>query len=262
MTLTDQQLLAFVNAFMLPFCRISAFFMAAPFFGASHVPVRVRILLAIAVTIVLQPIIKVSASVDVFSATGLISILQQLLVGVALGAIFHFVMTAITLAGHNVATTMGLGFASSADPQGGAESTTVGQIYVVIATLYFLSVDAHLRLLAILAASLNSIPLQQLAINADFFGAIVKFSAQIFVFGTLLVLPVIVGLLLVNLAIAVMTRAAPQLNVFSLGFPITIIAGFILMLLSVPVLAPLFESFMNLTLGFMSELSSANGGGA
>ncbi|HTQ99134.1 MAG TPA: flagellar biosynthetic protein FliR [Candidatus Acidoferrum sp.] len=257
MVITDQQLLALVNAFMLPFIRIGAFFMAAPFFGAGTVPVRVRILLAIAVTVVLQPAVKVSGNIDVFSAEGLMHVLQQILVGLALGAIFHFVMASITLAGHNVATTMGLGFASSADPHNGGESTTVGQFYTVIATLYFLGVDAHLRLLGILAVSFNGIPLQQLTLDAGFFRAIVAFSAQIFVFGTLLVLPVIVGLLLVNLAFAVMTRAAPQLNVFSLGLPLTILAGFVLMILSVPVLAPLFESFMDLTLGFMSQLGGA-----
>ena len=255
MSFSTEQLMALLNAFVLPFVRISAFFMAAPFFGAATVPVRVRIILAVAVTVVLQPVIKTSGTLDVFSGLGLVHVIQNLLVGVALGSIFHFVLTAITMAGHNVATTMGLGFASSADPQNGAEITVVGQIYVVLATLYFLSVDAHLRLLSIIAASLQSIPLQQLVLNAQFFQAIMGFSAQIFVFATLLVLPVIVGLLLVNLAVAVMTRAAPQLNIFSLGFPLTILAGFLLMWLSLPVLTPLFGSFMDITLTFMLELA-------
>ncbi len=254
MSFSTEQLMALLNAFMLPFVRISAFFMAAPFFGANTVPVRLRIILAVAVTIVLQPLIKTTGNLDVFSGIGLLHVVQQLLVGVALGSIFHFVMTAITLAGHNVATTMGLGFAASADPQNGAEITVVGQIYIVLATLYFLSVDAHLRLLSIIANSLQTIPLQEFTLDARFFQAIVGFSAQIFVFGTLLVLPVIVGLLLVNLAFAVMTRAAPQLNIFSLGLPVTIISGFLLMWMSLPVLAPLFGSFLDITLTFMSEL--------
>lgn len=254
MTLSLDQMLAIVNAFMLPFVRISAFFMAAPFFGAGSVPLRLRILLAVAVTFVLQPVLSATGDVDVFSADGVLHVIQQALVGIALGAIFHFIMTAIVMAGHLVASTMGLGFASSADPQNGAESTVVGQIYTILATLYFLGVDAHLRLLEIIANSLQTIPLQTLVLNAVFFQSIVAFSSQIFIFGTLLVLPVIVGLLLVNLAIAVMTRAAPQLNIFSLGFPLLILVGFLLMLLSVPILIPLFANFMEATLGFMNDL--------
>ncbi|MES2607091.1 MAG: flagellar biosynthetic protein FliR [Pseudomonadota bacterium] len=254
MTISLEQMLSLINAFMLPFVRISAFFMAAPFFGAGSVPVRIRILLAVAVTFLLQPTITASGDIDVFSAEGLLHVIQQALVGIALGTIFHFIMTAIVLAGHTVANTMGLGFASSADPQNGAESTVVGQVYTILATLYFLGVDAHLRLLEIIAASLQTIPLQQFVLNVVFFQSIVAFSSQIFVFGTLLVLPVIVGLLLVNLAIAVMTRAAPQLNVFSLGFPLLILVGFVLMLLCVPVMLPLFANFMEATLVFMTEI--------
>lgn len=257
MNVSLPELLTLLNGFMLPFLRISAFFVAVPFFGSTLVPLRIRILLAVAVTLVLQSTIE-ATPVDVFSAEGALQILQQLLVGVALGTIFHFVMTAIVLAGHNVATTMGLGFAASADPQNGDESTVVGQVYTVLATLYFIGIDAHLRLLEIIAVSLQTIPLQQFVLNAMFFQQIVAFSSQIFVFGTLLVLPVIVGLLLVNLALAVMTRAAPQLNIFSLGFPVLIIVGFLLMLLSVPILVPMYESFMDTTLGFMAGLS---GGG-
>lgn len=258
MSISLDYMLSLVNAFMLPFVRISAFLLAAPFFGASSVPLRIRILLAVAITFVLQPVIETTGSPDVFTGEGLVHVIQQALVGIALGTIFHFIMTSIVLAGHTVASTMGLGFASSADPQNGEESTVVGQVYTVLATLYFLGVDAHLRLLEILCTSMQTIPLQQLVINVGFFQSIVAFSSQIFVFGTLLVLPVVVGLLLVNLAIAVMTRAAPQLNLFSLGFPLMILVGFLLMLLSVPVLMPLFSNFMEATLTFMTDLA---GGG-
>jgi flagellar biosynthesis protein FliR len=255
MTITAEQMLAQLNAFMLPFIRLSAFFVAVPFFGANSIPVRIRIILACAVTYLLAPTLNVSGDISIFSAPGMLFVLQQILVGLALGAIFHFVMTAIVMAGHNVATTMGLGFAASADPQNGDESTVVGQIYTIVATLYFLGVDAHLRLLGIISDSMHSIPLQQYVLTPQLFQAIVMFSSQIFVFGTLLVLPVLVGLLLANLALAVMTRAAPQLNIFSLGFPATILVGFILMLLTVPVMTPLLSNFMETTLDFIANLS-------
>jgi flagellar biosynthesis protein FliR len=255
MTITAEQMLAQLNAFMLPFIRLSAFFVAVPFFGANSIPVRVRIMLACVVTYLLAPTLNASGAISIFSASGMLFVLQQVLVGLALGAIFHFVMTAIVMAGHNVATTMGLGFAASADPQNGDQSTVVGQIYTIVATLYFLGVDAHLRLLGIISSSMQSIPLQQYVLTPQLFQSIVLFSSQIFVFGTLLVLPVLVGLLLSNLALAVMTRAAPQLNIFSLGFPVTILVGFVLMLLTVPVMAPLLSHFMETTLNFIADLS-------
>lgn len=254
MSFTLEQLMGQINVLVLPFIRLSAFFMAVPFFGSTTIPVRIRILLGCAATFVLSPTLTASGAIDPFSAQGLMSILQQALIGVALGSIFHFVMTAVAMAGHNIATTMGLAFASSADPQNGAEVTVVGQIYTVIATLYLLNVDAHLLLLQIVATSFQTMPLQQFTLNAEFFQSIVLYSSQIFVLGTLLVLPIIVGLLLVNLGFAVMTRAAPQLNVFTLGMPLAMISGFLLMLLSLPIVAPLLDDALDAVTMFMREL--------
>lgn len=259
MVFTLEQMMGQINVLMLPFIRLSAFFIAVPFFGAATIPVRIRIILGVATTFVLSPTLTASGEIDAFSLPGLMAVLQQALIGVALGSIFHFVMTAIVMAGHNVATTMGLSFASMADPQNGAEVTVVGQMYTVIATLYLLGVDAHLMLLQIVATSFQTLPLQDFTLNAEFFQSIVLFSSQIFVLGTLLVLPVLVGILLVNLGFAVMTRAAPQLNVFTLGMPLTILAGFLLMLLSLPILAPLLDDALESTTMFMSELVAAGG---
>jgi flagellar biosynthetic protein FliR len=260
MSFTLEQLMSQINVLMLPFIRLSAFFMAVPFFGAATIPVRIRIMLGVAATFVLSPTLSVSGAIDAFSLPGMMAVLQQALVGIALGSIFHFVMSAVVMAGHNVATTMGLSFASMADPQNGAETTVVGQIYTVIATLYLLGVDAHLLLLQIIAGSFDTLPLQDFTLSGVFFQSIVLFSSQIFVLATLLVLPVVVGVLLVNLGFAVMTRAAPQLNVFTLGMPLTILAGFLLMMLSLPIFAPLLDDAVMATTTFMSEL--VLGGGA
>lgn len=235
-------LLALVQGFMLPFIRMGAFFIVAPIFGARTVPVRIRILLAAAVTLLLYPSLPVSQLVDPLSATGVVLLVQEVLIGVAMGTILQFVMAAIMMAGHTIASAMGLGFASSADPQNGIQVTIVGQFYLVLATLVFLVIDGHLHALELFARSFERFPPGEFFLQRELFWQVVVYSAQLFATGLLLAMPVMTGVLLVNLAFGVMTRAAPQLNVFSLGFPMAMIAGFLLMLLSLPVLLPLLNT--------------------
>lgn len=235
-----------VESVMLPFVRLSALLLAAPFFGARTIPVRVRILLALALAVLLQPGLDHTTPIDLWSASGLLLILQQLALGLGMGLVLQFVVAAVVMAGHTIATSMGLGFASSVDPQNGVQVTIVGQFYLILATLFFLAIDGHLQLLQLLALSFQRFPLAVFALDAGFFGNIAFFSAQMFVTGTLLALPVMVGVLLINIGFGVMTRAAPQLNIFSIGFPMSLLGGFILMLLSLPVLLPVLdEAFAN-----------------
>ena len=232
MTFALAELMPLVDSFMLPFIRLGALLMAAPVFGARSIPVRVRILLALAITL----------------------ILQQVAIGLGMGLVLQFVMAAVVMAGHSIATSMGLGFASSVDPQNGVQVTIVGQFYMIMATLFFLAVDGHLQLLQLLGLSFRTFPVATFVLNADFFRAVAQFSAQMFVTGTLLALPVMVGVLLINIGFGVMTRAAPQLNIFSIGFPMALLGGFCLMLLSLPVLLPVLADALNLTFGMLTAL--------
>lgn len=238
MSLSEEQLLAWLAAVMLPFVRLGAFFLAVPFYGAQSVPVRIRILLALIVAMLLSPQLPAVGPVSPFSAEGLLAIVQQVAVGIGMGLVLQFTWAAVLMAGHLMATTMGLGFASSADPQNGVPVTLVGQFYLILATLFFLGMHGHLLLLRVLADSFVRFPLDGFVLDAGFFAAVLSYSAQLFTTGLLLALPVLTGVLLVNLAFGVMTRAAPQLNVFSMGFPLTILAGFCLMLLTLPALTP------------------------
>jgi flagellar biosynthesis protein FliR len=252
MTFALADLMLLMERFMLPFIRLGALFMAAPFFGAVAVPVRVRIILAIAVTAILLPLLGNTVEVELFSADGILLILQQVAVGLGMGLVLQFVVAAVVMAGHAIATAMGLSFASSVDPQNGVQVTIVGQFYLILSTLFFLAIDGHLRMLQLLALSFDVFPASEFVLNADFFSEIVLYSAQMFVTGTLLALPVMIGVLLINIGFGVMTRAAPQLNIFSIGFPMSMLGGFVLMLLSMPVLLPVLgeayeETFVLLT---------------
>jgi flagellar biosynthetic protein FliR len=242
MSFAADDILLLIEQFLLPFIRLGSFFMVAPVFGARDVPVRIRLILAIGVTVLLFPSLNMQNTFDAFSPQGLVVILQEVLIGIAMGLILQFTMAAIVMAGHTIATAMGLGFASSADPQNGVQVTVVGQFYLILATLVFLGVDGHLVALDILANSFTRFPVGQFVLDAIMFWEVGLFSTQMFVTGLLLALPVMTGVLLVNLAFGVMTRAAPQLNIFSIGFPMAMLAGFILMLLSLPVFMPLLDT--------------------
>ncbi|HEY0963322.1 MAG TPA: flagellar biosynthetic protein FliR [Pseudomonadales bacterium] len=238
MNFAIDDLMLLIERFMLPFIRLGALFMAAPFFGAVTIPVRVRIILSIAVTVILMPVLGDTLAVELVSADGLLLVLQQVAVGLAMGLMLQFVVAAIVMAGHTIATAMGLSFASSVDPQNGTQVTILGQFYLILATLFFLAIDGHLRLLELLAMSFDVFPVTTYVLDSALFREVVLYSAQMFVTGTLLALPVMIGVLLINVGFGVMTRAAPQLNIFSIGFPMSMLGGFVLMLLSMPVVLP------------------------
>lgn len=256
MTFALNDLMLLIERFMLPFIRLGALFVAAPFFGAVTVPVRVRIILALAVTVILLPVLGETRPVDLVSADGLMLIAQQVAVGLGMGLMLQFVVAAITMAGHTIATAMGLSFASSVDPQNGTQVSILGQFYLILATLFFLAIDGHLRLLELLALSFEVFPVTSFVLDGAFFREVVLYSAQMFVTGTLLALPVMVGVLLINVGFGVMTRAAPQLNIFSIGFPMSMLGGFVLMLLSMPVLLPVLGDAYDRVFAVLAELFS------
>lgn len=256
MTFALDDLMLLIERFMLPFIRLGALFVAAPFFGAVTVPVRVRIILAIAVTVILLPGLGDATRVELLSANGFLMVVQQVAVGLGMALMLQFVIAAITMSGHAIATAMGLSFASSVDPQNGTQVSILGQFYLILATLFFLAIDGHLRMLQLLALSFDVFPVANFVLNAGFFIEVVAYSAQMFVTGTVLALPVMVGVLLINIGFGVMTRAAPQLNIFSIGFPMSLLGGFVLMLVSMPVLLPVLGEAYERVFAVITEIFS------
>lgn len=247
-------IVSWVGDFFWPFLRFGALFLASPIFGARTVPVRVRLILAVAVTLVIQPTLPYLPSIEPLSTDGMFVIFQQLSIGLLIGLVMQLMFATLVMAGQVIATTMGLGFASAVDPQNGVQVTMLGQFYLISATLFFLAIDGHLVLLRVLADSFVAIPISTNPISIDIFWSIALFAGEMFVAAVRIALPTMIGVLLVNLAFGVMTRAAPQLNIFAVGFPTTMLAGFVLMFLSLPVLSPLLTdlffngfSFLRLT---------------
>ena len=237
-------LLVLAQQYYWPFLRMSAMFLASPVFSAAAYPVRSRILLALLVTVLITPSLPAAPALDVLSGPGLLAAAQQIVIGLAMGFILQMVFGAAVVAGQSIAMAMGLGFAMSVDPQNGVSVPVLSQFYVILATLLFLSMDGHLVLIELLANSFHLLPVGGAVLSEGFALDIVLWASQMFLGALVVALPALTALLLINLAFGVITRAAPQLNIFAVGFPVTILAGFIFIFLSMPSTLALFTSLM------------------
>lgn len=244
LTLSTAQIAGWVGSLLWPFLRIGAMFAAAPIFSARMVPVRVRVLLALVTAWILLPVLPASPAVDPISAEGFLIALHQILIGLSMGFALQLVFAALAVAGESVALSMGLGFASMVDPENGVQVPVVSSYYVLLATLLFMAFNGHLVLIGVLADSFQAMPVGGGAPQREGLWQLVHWAGRMFAGALMIALPALASMLLVNLAFGVITRAAPQLNIFAVGFPITLLLGFVLLLLTVPALAPNFEALL------------------
>ncbi len=234
--------------------RITAMLVATPVFGAPSFPIRARILLGLLLTLLIYPSLPPIPEIDPLSAEGILVGVRQVIIGLAMGFIWHMVFGALVIAGQSIAMSMGLGFASSLDPQNGVQVPVVSQYFLIFATLVFLAMDAHLVLIRILAESFELLPVVVEAWPQNLFVTLALWGSHMFVGALLMALPAMAAVLLVNLAFGVVTRAAPQLNIFAVGFPVTILAGFILMLLSMPAMLPILSELFSRAFETMQQM--------
>jgi flagellar biosynthetic protein FliR len=234
MTFTGAELISWLATLLWPFMRIGAMFASAPIFSARSVPVRIRILLAFFIAWILVPVIPKPPAVDLISGEALIISISQILIGLAMGFILQMVFSAFVIAGYSIATAMGLGFASMIDPQNGVQVPVISQAFLIMATLVFLALNGHLIFIEVLASSFNSMPIGAVSVSKESLWQLVTWGGDMFAGGMLIALPAVAALLLVNLAFGVTSRAAPQLNIFAVGFPIMIMIGLAFIILTLP----------------------------
>ncbi len=244
MALSVAEVTAFVGALLWPFMRIGAMLMAMPVIGTRLVSVRVRIVAALAITLLVMPLLPPMPELAPLSVQGLIVGIQQVLIGLAMGFMLQLVLQSLTIAGEAIAMSMGLGFASMVDPANGVNVPVVSQFLLILGTLLFLALGGHLMLIQLVVGSFSSLPVAVDGIARDSFWSIVSFGSQMFVGAVWVALPALLSILVTSLAMGVMTRAAPQLNIFSVGFPVTLLAGFIVLFLLIPSIAPRFQQLM------------------
>lgn len=239
--INSAQLELWLATFLFPLVRILAWLSTDPLLGNRAAPVSVRVALGFVLTVAIAPTLPPPPAVPLLSGEGLLILAQQLVIGVSLGFMLRLLFAAMEFAGQFMGLQMGLSFATLIDPINGAQTPVVAQFMVLSTALILFAFDAHHLILEALVESFRSLPVAATALSSYDFAAIVRWGGVIFSLGLKIALPVTAALLSTNLAIGMMTRAAPQLNIFAVGFPLTLAAGFIVLYFSLAYLPQTLE---------------------
>ncbi len=223
--LTPETLTALIGSFLWPFFRIGAFFMAAPIFGANMVPMPVRLGLAFFVTLLLMPLLPPVPVIDGLTLHAWLLVIQQILIGVSLGFMVQLLFQVFVMFGQVVAMQIGMGMARMADPTTGINVTVLSQYTLILTNLVFLATGGHLVVIYTLAESFTIIPVTTEGFSREHAWLIASQGAWLYMGAFLMALPIIFAKLVVNIALGVIVRAAPQLNIFVIGFPIMMMLG-------------------------------------
>lgn len=254
--LTEAQITEFVGRYLWPLFRIAALLMAMPIFGSRVITARARVVVAVLVTLVIVPLLPPMPAVPPLSMQSLVIIVHQVIIGLLLGFVLQVVFQVFVLAGQFMAMKMGLGFASMNDPTNGVQVTVLSQYYLILATLLFLSLNGHLLAIEMIVQSFTTLPVSATGIDVGVFLQVAKAGSWMFSRALLVALPVLTSLLIVNIAFGVMSRTAPQMNVFAVGFPITLIFGLLLIWFSMGSFLPNYELFVDEGFSLLHNLLS------
>ena len=219
--------------FMLASLRIGAFLVVSPIFGSTAIPVQVRVIAAAFLAIMVMAYSEVP-DIESFNELRIIGvIITELLIGIAAGLILTIWFSAAVLAGEKIATSAGLGYAAQIDPNSGGQTPVVSQMLSLFMIILFLGVNGHLVVLRTMLESYSYLPIGAMPAWGAFIKGGVSAASAMFVAASIIMLPIAVVMLLINLAVGVITRSSPQLNLFSFAFPMSLLAIFILFYLSV-----------------------------
>ena len=234
--------------------RIGAFLIAAPFFGSRMVPLNVRIILIFSLAIFLQGWIETPDFSNLVASQFILMIFVELALGLTAGHIFAIAFSTVSVAGEQIAATSGLSFAMQVDPATGTQSPIISQFLTLFILMIFFATDAHLIVFSILLESYAYIPV---GADIDFtrlYEVGFLTSEKLFTNAALVMLPIVGILFLINLAVGIITRSAPQLNLFSFGFPITILSVMFLLFLAVSPLSRMFLAIIEDHILILSDL--------
>lgn len=220
--------------FLFGMLRIGAFLVAAPLFGGAFVPLPVRILAAVVLTLPVISRVDLPAPETLATLAAIPMIITELVIGLSAGLVLTVLFGAAAIAGDRIATTAGLGFASQVDPMAGGQTPVVSQIFGLFLLAVFLAEDGHLVALRILLDSYVTAPAGAPLALGVLAAAGLDAAGRMFLLGMQLMLPAVSVLLLVNVAVGVLTRSAPQLNIFSFGFPVTLMVAIVLLFIGAP----------------------------
>ena len=236
LTFTEAQVLEWITPVLWPFLRVLALFGALPVFAQRSVPMRVRVALAFMIAFCAQATLPTMPVIPLDSGPAVLAIVQQILIGASLGFAVRIVFAAVEFAGELIGLQMGLNFAGFFNPMTGGEATATSRFYGVAVSWLCIVTGGHLALIAAVVQSFQAFPVGPepfaflRAVQPQVWGA------EVFRLGLWIALPMIAMLLFVNLVLGIISRVAQQMNIFAIGFPITVSVGLIGMLLTLPMM--------------------------
>ncbi|HTN67045.1 MAG TPA: flagellar biosynthetic protein FliR [Burkholderiaceae bacterium] len=255
-TVSSAELQAWIAGLLWPLSRILGLIMVAPLFSNRSIPMRVRVALGIMIALIVAPTVTNVPAIDPMSVAGILLLAQQMVIGMAMGFAMRLVFAAVEMAGEMTGMTMGLGFATFFDPQSQGRSSAVSQFLALLMLMIYLAANVHLVLLSVLVESFSALPVSPAPLEGEAIRQLVLAGGRIFNLGVQLALPMVAALLMTNMALGILTRAAPQLNLFGIGFPVTLTVGFILIALSLPYLATPMERLLQDGIELVRHLGS------
>ena len=249
LTFTEADVLAWVTPLLWPFLRVVSLFSALPVLAQRTVPTRVRIGLAFFVAVCALASLPPVAAIALDSSAAVLAVLQQVLIGVSLGFAVRIVFAAVEFAGELVGLQMGMNFATFFSPMSGGEETAVSRFYGTTIAWLFIVMGGHLLVVAAVAQSFVAFP-----VGGDPFAFLravepQRWGAEIFTLGLWIALPLVAMLLFANLVLGVISRVAQQMNVFAIGFPVTLSVGLVGVLVTLPLLETPFTMALERMLG-------------
>lgn len=241
MSITYAQMETWIASYLWVLFRVTAFVTAAPVIGSRTIPVSVKLGFSLVLTILIVPLIPAPAPINLFSLGSALMTLNQIIIGIAMGFAFQLVFTMFIIGGQIIAYQMGLGFAQMVDPQSGTQVPVISQFYIVTITLLFFALNGHIAMIELLVDSFRVLPIQVDSLSRTGLWHLVDWSKHMFSGGLTIAIPAIASILLINFTFAVVTRSAPQFNIFSIGFPITIVMGFFVIMFTLSTVLPHFS---------------------
>jgi len=249
--ITDAQITSWVSAYLWPLFRISSFFAIVPIFGSRTITYRVRVAFAIIITILIAPLLPDMPDLVAPGLANYLIIIEEIIFGLVMGFIVLGLVQLFVIAGQSISMQMGLGFASMLDPANGINVAVLSSWYLTMVSLMFLALNGHLVVLEVLLDSFFIRPVASGFLIQDSWVQLANWGSWIFSSSLSISLPAVVALLLINLTFGIMTRAAPQLNVFALGFPVTMICGIAIIFVTYSHILPLLREYLQTTVDFM-----------
>lgn len=248
-------LLDWIANYFWPLTRISAMMMVMTFFGARFVSAKIRLYLAVTMTFAVMPVLpKVPGDIELLSLGGFLVTAQQLVIGVAMGLVTQFVTQTFVLLGQILGMQSSIGFASMVDPANGQNTPVLGQLYLFLAIMLFLATDGHLTMLNMVVLSFKTLPVGEAMLRPSDYYELAGWFGYMFKAGLNMALAGIIALLTVNLSFGVMTRAAPQLNIFALGFSFALLLGLVISWFLVAGMLPQYEYHWEIGFGQICRL--------